>query len=297
VATAFATTFLIQDSILLGLGHAPWVPVINVVFGFGKIVLLIVIAKTIDANGWESLIWSWWASIMLGAVVEAVLIDRLAQRHQAGGPHTDYQLPKFVDVGRFALVHHLSTMLLNLPPLIFPVLVLQMLGDVAAAHFYTTWMIASLLMLVAQNIANVMVTQAARANADVSALARQGMWYAAALVLPGVVVLIVAGRFVLRIFGSDYEQGYALLIVLALATLIQPINTFAMGILRVRLQLRPVLIQGSIAGAVTLGCAWPMGAALGLPGFGLAYLLGLCAALVVGLPQIRHLLVTSPGAR
>ncbi len=283
---ALLTIYSVQDSILVGLGRAAWVPLNNALYGLAKIAVLFVMIRVPGLAGWEVLAWSWVGTMVVGTIAEWLLIERFAT---SGDERQDLVAPpSAAALARFALANHLGTILLRLPPLLYPLLILRVLGEEASAYFYTSWMIANVLMMSSSNISSAMIAQAALPGADVGALFRLGIRYTMALVLPGVAALIVLGKPILWAFGSEYQQGYGLLVILAIGCLIYPVPEFYVGIMRVRAQLRPVLILSAIAGALTLGLAVPLGATIGLAGFGWAFVAGQCvAALMVVAPLVQ----------
>ena len=285
-ATALWTVLTAQDHLMLGLGRAVWVPIRNGSLGILRLVLLLSAVLVLGQSGWLDVFWPWFISAVVGSLGVWIMTERFAAAPSESG-QDGAQLPRLAQASRFALAHHLGSILLQLPALVYPVLVLHLLGEEATAYFYISWRIAQILMLTSSNIASAMVTQMAYRSEESHALLMLGVRYAMALVLPGVACFIVFARPMLSVFGSSYQEGYGLLAILALGCLVYPVNAFYAGLMRARFQLKPVLIQGGIAGALSLGLVWPLGSHLGLAGFGIAYVVGQgAAALFVLFPSL-----------
>src|SRR5581483_8907602 len=213
----FWAVFMLQDNILLALGRAAWVTLKNTLFGVGKLVLLVVAAGGLGATGWMAVAWPWFAATIVGVLGVWILIERFASRQPWANEAAD--LPRVGTLGRFALANHVGSILLQLPALIYPLAVFQLLGPVATAYFYTSWMIAYLLMLVAGNFAAALLAHAASAGEDLDVLLVQGVVSTSLLVIPGVLVVLLFGGALLSSFGPGYTQSHALLSLLALGAL------------------------------------------------------------------------------
>ena len=98
-----------------------------------------------------------------------------------------------------------------------PILVAHQLDTEQAAYFYITSLLAGVLMFVPTSVARSLF---AEVNHDPSELRRLLLRVAsvtAVTQLPLLLALIVAGRFVLGLFGPSYVQAYPLLVLLGLA--------------------------------------------------------------------------------
>ncbi|TAK33770.1 MAG: hypothetical protein EPO21_11860 [Chloroflexota bacterium] len=288
ISSAVWGVFTLQDSIMVGLGRAGWVLLKNGLFGLGKLALLVVAAFVIPVSGWQNVAGPWLLTAALTVFVAWIALEKsLAQPSTSSKPA---QVPKPTAFARYALANHAGSILLNLPGLLYPILVLEMLGAENTAYFYTSWMMVYMLMLIAINVSNAMVAHAAVDEAALPVLLLQGLRYAGLLVLTGVIVLAMLGRLILPWFGPGYQQGYGLLILLSLGALAYTANSFYVSFMRIRGSLRSVILPGAIAGCLSLGLTWPLTRALGLTGFGAAFIIGqLTAALVVWTPMLAGL--------
>jgi hypothetical protein len=59
------------------------------------------------------------------------------------------------------------------------------------------------------------------------------------------------------------------------------VNTFYAGVLRVRRQLRVILLQGVVAGGVAMTLVWPFSRIMGLVGLGVAFVLAQAVSVLV----------------
>jgi len=284
LGTAVLTLFWVQDSVLLGLGRAVWVPAISLIFSVAKLALLGVAVFLLHDPNWHAVVWPWWTAMAACAALEAATIERFARQPV---PEAAKPVPSGGELVRFALANHAGTLLLGLPPLPYPLLALRLRGPKETAYFYVSWMPVSILLLVGGSVTGAMVAHAAKGDVDVPRLARQAARYAAALVLPGVAFVVVLGRPVLAAFGPEYRHGYPLLVTLAAGAIFSPVISVYTGLMRLERRLAPILGLGGVAALLNLGLVWPLERAFGLAGFGLAFTAGQAAAALFVLRHAR----------
>jgi O-antigen/teichoic acid export membrane protein len=128
----------------------------------------------------------------------------------------------------------------------------------------------------------------------VSLLKRSGLLLVT-LQLPVLIVVVVAGRFILTLFGEEYrEHGQHLLAILAVGAIAVALHTGADFLLKLIGLMKSLVASGVVRAVVTIGLA-QVWASRGLEWFGWAWLIG---SLVSGLYAVVAIIVhewTSPG--
>lgn len=190
----------------------------------------------------------------------------------------------------YTLGNHLAALLWAAPTLVYPLMIVALLGASANAQFYLSWMVANLLFIVPTAVATSTFAQAANKGASVDGEFWRTMRRTLLLVLPLAGVLAAAGPWVLQLFGEGYSAaGNALLLSLAASSLPYTVNSFTIAYHRIRQDVRGVML---VAGLATLLCltmsAW-LGTMLGLAGVGAGWLAGQTASVLVALPSRRHI--------
>jgi len=186
---------------------------------------------------------------------------------------------------------HLTSVGGAVTPLVLPVLVSLRLGVVQNAYFYITWMVGSAFFMVSPSVAQAVFAEGVRARANLSRLVGKALRVIGALLIPAVVVVVVAGRLVLRLFGPSYAAaGYGLLIVLAISALPDAVSNVAVVVCRVTLRLgySSALNLGILV--MTLGGAWFLMPRWGIAGAGAAWLGAQVVGAIASVPlytQIR----------
>ncbi len=263
--------FIIQDSALVGLGQAMWVPVENIVFSAAKIAMLLGLAYAAPRWG-VFLSWSIPTVVLIVAVNLAIARVWLP-RHVARA--SDATPPTFVRVLRFSLADQVATLLWLATLDGLPLLVLRRAGASAAAYYYVSAQIAYGLYVVSGCIGAALLSEAARDPGRLAELNRRVSRQAFALVVPTTVAVVIAAPWVLRVFGPAYEDnGTSLLRLLALSALPYTVTSIALSRARVRQQMTVVVVGHAAIFVLCVGLAAYLQPDHGLSGIGAGVLLG-----------------------
>ena len=115
-------------------------------------------------------------------------------------------------------------------PLVLPILVVLRLGVTQNAYFYVTEMMGAAFFMVSPSVASAVFAEGVRMHADLGRLVSKSLRIIAVLLAPAVVVMILAGRFILGLFGASYAiAGYGLLILLAISALPDAVSNVAVS--------------------------------------------------------------------
>jgi O-antigen/teichoic acid export membrane protein len=290
VALVVVCIFALQDSVLIGLRQAVWVPVENTLFGLGKIVLLFLLLGVFQHY---AILASWIVPAVISLVPVNFLIFRwLVPRHVAA---TKAQAPPRLSMSQIAKYggsNYVGQLFLLAGTSFLPVLVTSQLGAKATAYFYQPWLLATSLQLVAQNLTTSLTVETTldpgRLRANGHRVVAQIAW----LLLPMVGLVWFGAPFILHAFGPSYAaEGAALLRWLALAALPHSLIALALSLARVQNRLAVIVLAQGAQCILTLGLSYWFLPAYGITGVGLAYLLSLgIVAAALFFVQLRPLL-------
>jgi len=182
---------------------------------------------------------------------------------------------------RFSGASYVGNVLNLLPILVVPLVALGRLGASAAAYYFVAFQIANILYSGAYAVEQTFLAEGSQSGADWHKLVRRSLHVLLALCLPACLVLFVAARWILLMFGSKYSQhGTAALMVLALAVIPIAANLWWQTVLRLSGRLRAIVVSNGIYafaicalawflaphGLTGLAAAWPIGGLLGAAG-------------------------------
>jgi O-antigen/teichoic acid export membrane protein len=189
---------------------------------------------------------------------------------------------------RRLLGQHLTSVGGAVTPLVLPVLVVLRLGVTPNAYFYITEMLGAAFFMVSPSVAAAVFAEGVRAHSDLRIVVAKALRVIMIMLVPPMVIMIVAGRLVLGLFGAPYAAaGYGLLILLAIAALPDAVSNVAVAVFRVthKLEYSTALNLGILV--VTVAGAWVLMPRFGLEGVGIAWLAAQTLGAIASLPAFR----------
>ena len=266
--------FTVQDGVLVGLRSSVWVPVENTAFGIAKIVLLVLFAVSIPAEGVYLSFVIAMAAVSLP--INWLIFGRLLRRDRSAAAARSAP-PSAADVRRFLAGDYLGALFGFGTAYLIPVLVAGVLLPSTFAAFYIVWMIWGSLQLIPMNLAQSLTVEGGFDEGELGAYTRTALKRAGLVLLAAAVVLIVGGPLLLRLLGPGYVGATALLQLLALAAFPRAVFEVWLGVLRAQGRARTLARVQIISGVVVVGAV-----ALALPGGDGAWGLGVSTATRVG---------------
>jgi O-antigen/teichoic acid export membrane protein len=204
----------LQNSTLVSLGRARWLPAVNIALSLGKILLLPLLAFTLS-----------WHAVELSVVISAVISVLVLRRVIARVIDADDDLPEATMaeapatrafdrfVGQTIASSALSIGLL----MVTPFLVTLFCGPAQGAIFALSLSIVQVLDLVGVAMSMSLVVHASSAPTQAAAMARSMMIRALLLVVVGGGVLVTLAPMVLKIINPEYGSLGATSIIAVLA--------------------------------------------------------------------------------
>ncbi|GAA3197839.1 hypothetical protein [Actinocorallia longicatena] len=239
--------FTQQDGVFTGLRRAGWVPAKNTVYGILKLVLLAVLAWTIDPS--TGIVLATMIPVLLVVVpMDVKIFRRLVPEHVAL-TRNRHRTPTPREVGRYLAGDYVGTVFSHSTINFIPLLVAAKVSPETNGYFAMAWVFGLMLDLLALNMAMSMTVEGSFDTARLAETTRAALRRTVMLLVPISVVVAFAGPWVLSwgiLFGGGFsEQAGPVLMLLAFATLPKAIIELYIGVLRVRSRTRLVaMVQG-----------------------------------------------------
>src|SRR5205807_10006458 len=129
-----------------------------------------------------------------------------------------YRLAPSIDLGvvrstfRFFISNYFAGLLAILPVLVLPIMVLNKLGPTAAAFYYIDMMIVNLLYVIPFASAQSLFAEGSYDEAKLISHAKKAAKLNLLLIGPASLVLLLAGHFVLSVYGHTYASDGTILL-------------------------------------------------------------------------------------
>lgn len=268
LAVAATAIFTIEDSVLVGLRRAVWVPVENGAFGIAKICTLFMLAPLGTAF---ALFSAWMIPLTLTIpVISVVIFSRFLP--PTSKPWRTARLGQDLrsKIVRFTIGDAAGNLFTQAWTYLLPVLIAASLGASVNALFFTSFLFSSTVDQVASNYASPLVVEGAHAPKDIAPLIRSALRHIFAIILPVITILLVICPWLLRAFGEKYVSAAPLMSLLLAACFPKAVSTIYYAYCRIhRTTHRSAALQAYVCIA-TLSAAILLGHLLGLIGVGFA---------------------------
>jgi O-antigen/teichoic acid export membrane protein len=268
LAVAATGVFTIEDSVLIGLRRAVWVPAENGTFGVAKIACLFILAPIGTAF---ALFSAWMIPLTLTIpVISVVLFSRFLPR--ASIPRRTAQLGQEVrsNIVRFAIGDATGGLFTQAWIYLLPVIITASLGASVNALFYTSFLFSSTIDQVAINYASPLTVEGAHAPGEIASLIRRALRGIFVIILPVIALLLILSPWLLRAFGDKYVSAVPLLDVLLIACLPKAFSTVYYAYCRLQRKTHRSAVMQACVCIVTLTTVVLLGHPFGLIGVGLA---------------------------
>ncbi len=233
-------------------------------------VALVVVFTVVAGTKFLNLLDAWAAAAVVGLVLGSVLLRRRVQVERVA-PALLTRTTR--NLGSLIGGHQLIGMGAAMLPYLLPVIVTARLTASDNAYFYTTWMTAGIFLIISPALGQSLFAEGAHDSESLNHGARTALGTIGAILVPSIVVLLIAGGWLLSIFGPAYERhGLTLLRIVLFASIPDAITNVYVSVLRVRGRLAVAASLNLIMGLGILGLSWSLLPILGISAVGWAFL-------------------------
>jgi O-antigen/teichoic acid export membrane protein len=232
LAVAATAIFTIEDSVLVGLRRAVWVPVENGAFGIAKIGMLFMLAPIGTAF---ALFGAWMIPLTLTIpVISVALFGRFLPPTAKPRYAAPVDRAMRSAIIRFAAGDAAGGLFTQAWTYLLPIVITASLGASANALYFISFLFSSTIDQVAANYASPLTVEGAHAPEEIAALIRLALRRIFTIIFPAVVVLAIISPWLLRAFGEKYVSAVPLLRMLLIACLPKAISTVYYAYCRVQ---------------------------------------------------------------
>ena len=191
----------------------------------------------------------------------------------------------------FSLGNYIAELLWFAPLMLFPLMVINILGAETNAYFYIAWVIAQMLFAIPMAVSYSLFAEGSHEESLLQSNTIKSVGLCLLILIPAIVVLLVLGDKLLLFFGRSYsESGATLLRILALSAIPVSINCICLSVMRVKKNTKGVMLVSAFTASLALGSGYILMTKVGLSGVGVGWIAAqtLVAIIVVLLLSHRH---------
>lgn len=269
VFTVISTLYSILNQVFVAKRSAKFTLIKNCIANSLKIVLVIVLC---DYFGTFAIFSA--TGLATAVAVAASLFWFLPRIQKYYLPVPALKRDTLSPIIRYSLGNHFAFLFWVLPPLILPLMVVNVLSAEANAYFFVTWFIGALLFAVPDALSTSLFAEGSYEEKSL----RYNMWRSvkmtSLILFPLILIIFFLGDKVLLLFGKSYAQeGVSLLRLLSLSAIPLSVNIFYFNVKRVRKETSKIVISTAAIAFISLGLSYPLMLRQGLHGVGLSWLI------------------------
>jgi len=193
------------------------------------------------------------------------------------------------DKARYSLSNYFSQFLWSAVPLLYPIIILIILGTEANAHFYINWMIANVLFIIPYAISTSVFANASNPGGVSDQLYRRILFLTLVGLIPLVILFGLLSNYLQGIFGNVYINESQLLNLLLLSVFPYSFNTFVLVKFRILQYNRGVVLLSLVIASLSLIFTSIFSVRFGLDGAGIGWLIGQSIGVIISILVYRNL--------
>ena len=280
--TVAYTLFLLVEQAFIARRRAKFVLFKNTAAGAVKIAA-IALAYLLHTFG---IFASWGLAIFIALAAALFLFLPRVQQGYAPIPTVNKKLVN--DMLHFSLGNYIAELMWFAPLMLFPLVVINLLGAEMNAFFYIPWTIAQMLFAIPMAVSSSLFAEGSHDERLLQPHTLKSVNLCLLILLPVVVILFALSDSILLLFGRAYsENGAALLRILAVSAVPVSINHICLSVMRVKKNTKGVIVVSASIACLSLSSGYILMTSAGLVGIGIAWI---ATQTLVAVPVILFLL-------
>jgi O-antigen/teichoic acid export membrane protein len=252
VFALFSTLSGMMEQVFIAIRRADFILLRSSIFCLLRIALPFIMVISFHAFG---IVSSW--GIAIGITLSVSLFFLLPRGLGVYKPMPRLKLDRIKKIWRYSAGNYLANLFGQTPDLVLPILIVNIyhLGAQQAAYFYIAWRIAYFLFMIPSATSRSLFAEGSHFEDKLAANVLRSHKFTLLILVPGVILVLALGKWLLLIFGASYSiNGLTLLQILAVSSIPLAVNHIYFSIIKVQNRIRElVVLRGFIAVATLLG--------------------------------------------
>ena len=241
----FCSWNILVESTFMAFRAAGNILIKNIIISIVKLVLPFALI-TLGAYGIFS---STASAFALGVLISVtILITRFKIR-----PSMAVNIPLVRKTSAYSFANYMADFMFNMPALILPVIILNVLSAKFVAYYYIASMIQNILLIIPTATSQALLTEGSYDEHELKQHVKKAILTIFAILLPATAIIVVAGNIFLRFFGKSYAlEAFSFLQLYSISTLFTALLLVSNAIMNVRHQIKSLIVANVFAAVLTL---------------------------------------------
>jgi O-antigen/teichoic acid export membrane protein len=250
----------------------------GLIFGLLKVILALALASFLTSF---SIFASWGIGLTAALIISVFVFLPIAQR----GYRFAITIKKKVlsDMLGYSFANYLSVLLWGVPALIFPLMVVNLLGAEANAYFYIGWAVSNVIVIIPTSVTTSLFAEGSFDEAQLKTHIIRSLKMIFLLLVPAVLAVLLLADKLLWLFGTQYSSSATELVrIMTLAVLPLAVNIIYLNIKRVQKDLKMIVSMPAFIAVISIALSLILLPRMGFNGVGIAWLAAhACCAIVI----------------
>ena len=269
----------LTDQVMVAGRQAKFILIHYLIFNTLRIALLVLLAAFLQSLG---IFGSWSAATFIALLASVFLL--LPRTHAGYRLFFIVEKRSILEILHFSFLNYLGDLFWNLPGLVLPLIVVNLLGAENNAYFFIAWAVNSVLIMIPAAVATSLLAEGAYDNANLKNHISRSLKMLAVLMVPTVILVwFLANKFLLLYGGLYAENATTLLRWLAIASVPLAINIVYFSIKRVQKNVKPVILLAAFMAVIVVLASYLLLPRVGITGIGIAWLAGQSATALIAI--------------
>lgn len=172
----------------------------------------------------------------------------------------------------FSSGNYISSVLLAVPTLIMPILILNLLGESAAAKYYIAFAVGNLVLIIPDALSTSLFVEGSHGENLRKSVIRAGLAIYSFLI-PAVILIYFFGDLLLGLVGKDYAGASELLRLLALSSFFVAVYSLFVSVQNVGMRVKSIVKLNMVRFLLLVGLSYVFILRFGIVGVGYAWLI------------------------
>ena len=153
----------------------------------------------------------------------------------------------------YSFATYISAFMFNMPSLVLPVIILNVLSAKYAAYYYIASMIQNLLLTIPLATGEALLTEGSYNEAELKKHVKKAIVMIFVTLMPATAIIVFAGNILLQFFGKSYAiEAFQFLQLYSISTIFTALLLISNAIMKVKHQIKSLVILNVIATFLTL---------------------------------------------
>jgi O-antigen/teichoic acid export membrane protein len=170
----------------------------------------------------------------------------------------------------FSSQNYLANLFQNIPSLVMPILIVNLLSPENSALYYIAFTIGNLVLIIPEALATSFFVEGSHGT-DLRTGVVKTLATIYVILIPAVLLIVLFGDLLLGLFGEDYIRAFNLLRIVAISSVFITIYKVFISIQNIRLQVRGIVFMNLIQFILLLGLSYVFLTFFGIIGVGYAW--------------------------